>query len=210
MHAHHHCIACPVEQLQHATTLTSICTCALVPCTVQVVQKTWDWLAEQPEDAAELAALLFEAAPKLGVPGAQRTPGKSMSRAASRAHALDMPDVPLKQRLGAAQPMPTGESAHMPHCTVYQRQRASAGHAPPCGCQLLCNRINQPGCNAMRLLQHPIPLLCTSTNVSSDCEARPRHACWVRTAGLPPATCRVKHAQHCKSRMRHACREWGG
>eukprot|EP00891_Asterochloris_glomerata_P005709 jgi/Astpho2/5709/Aster-02947 len=74
----------------------------------QVVQKTWDWLAEQPEDAAELAALLFEAAPKLGVPGAQRTPGKSMSRAASRAHALDMPDVTLKQRLGAAQPMPTG------------------------------------------------------------------------------------------------------
>ena len=88
----------------------------------QVVQKTWDWLAEQPEDAAELAALLFEAAPKLGVPGAQRTPGKSMSRAASRAHALDMPDVTLKRRLGAAQPMPTGESVHMQHCTLLRRQ----------------------------------------------------------------------------------------
>ena len=87
-----------------------------------MVQKTWDWLAEQPEDAAELAALLFEAAPKLGVPGAQKPPGKSLSRAARRADALDMPDVTLKQRLGAAQPMPTGESAHMPHCTLFRRQ----------------------------------------------------------------------------------------
>ena len=32
---------------------------------MQVVRRTWDWLAEQPEDAAELALLLFEAAPKL-------------------------------------------------------------------------------------------------------------------------------------------------
>lgn len=28
-------------------------------------QRTWDWLSEQPEDAAELAAILSEAAPRL-------------------------------------------------------------------------------------------------------------------------------------------------
>ncbi len=32
---------------------------------LQALQKALDWLAEQPEDAAELAALLSEAAPKL-------------------------------------------------------------------------------------------------------------------------------------------------
>ena len=36
----------------------------------QVVRRTWDWLAEQPEDAAELAVLLYEAAPKLNISSA--------------------------------------------------------------------------------------------------------------------------------------------
>ncbi len=38
--------------------------------TPQVVRRTWDWLAEQPEDAAELAVLLYEAAPKLNISSA--------------------------------------------------------------------------------------------------------------------------------------------
>ena len=52
---------------------------------MQVVRRTWDWLAEQPEDAAELALLLFEAAPKLnfGDAGPSRAASAKMPRRAS-------------------------------------------------------------------------------------------------------------------------------
>ena len=52
---------------------------------MQVVRRTWDWLAEQPEDAAELALLLFEAAPKLnfGEAGPSRAALAKMPRRTS-------------------------------------------------------------------------------------------------------------------------------
>ena len=67
------------------------------------MQRTWDWLAEQPEDAAELAQLLFEATPRLGV-AAARSPRKAPR---SRRHPAD-PNASLLDRLKAAEPMPSG------------------------------------------------------------------------------------------------------
>lgn len=75
---------------------------------MQVVRRTWDWLAEQPEDAAELAVLLYEAAPKLkftaaGSGGTSRHPARTPRRG-----------VPYKeeggsqQRLSGASPLPVG------------------------------------------------------------------------------------------------------
>lgn len=69
----------------------------------QVVQRTWDWLAEQPEDAAELAQLLFEATPRLGV-AAARCPRK-LPR--NRRHSADA-NLTLVDRLRAAEPLQSG------------------------------------------------------------------------------------------------------
>ena len=71
-----------------------------------MVRRTWDWLAEQPEDAAELALLLFEAAPKLNFSEAGPSRGASVkiSRRASsyKAHGG------FKHRLECAVPMHSG------------------------------------------------------------------------------------------------------
>ena len=74
---------------------------------MQVVQRTWDWLAEQPEDAAELAQLLFEAAPRLGVAAAE-SPKKLASKGSKRPPAEA--SIPVLDRLAAAEAMPTGVS----------------------------------------------------------------------------------------------------
>ena len=70
-----------------------------------MVKRTYEWLAEQPEDADELVALLSEAAPRLGVAAAVsgvrahlRTPRRLPPE----------PGACLRQRLAAAVPMPTG------------------------------------------------------------------------------------------------------
>ena len=72
---------------------------------MQVVRRTWDWLAEQPEDAAELALLLFEAAPKLnfGDAGPSRAASAKMPRRAST-----MPQGGFRRRLTRAVPMAPG------------------------------------------------------------------------------------------------------
>ena len=71
----------------------------------QVVKRTYEWLAEQPEDADELAALLSEAAPRLGVAAAV-----SGARAQPRTprRLTPEPGACLRQRLASAVPMPTG------------------------------------------------------------------------------------------------------
>lgn len=77
----------------------------------QVLQKALDWLAEQPEDASELAALLSEAVPKLGFHTQKsRLPG--ISRAATSKQSLELlhADMSLLQRLQAARPMLVGMS----------------------------------------------------------------------------------------------------
>ena len=72
---------------------------------MQVVRRTWDWLAEQPEDAAELALLLFEAAPKLnfGNAGPSRAASAKMPRRAST-----MPQGGFRRRLARAVPTAPG------------------------------------------------------------------------------------------------------
>ena len=71
-----------------------------------MVRRTWDWLAEQPEDAAELALLLFEAAPKLNFSetGPSRQASCKIPRRASYKE-----QGGFKRRLGRAVPMPSGE-----------------------------------------------------------------------------------------------------
>ena len=72
----------------------------------QVVRRTWDWLAEQPEDAAELALLLFEAAPKLNFSetGPSRQASSKIPRRASYKE-----QGGFRQRLARAVPMPSGQ-----------------------------------------------------------------------------------------------------
>ncbi len=90
------------ERKQQACMLTSL-------SPLQALQKALDWLAEQPEDAAELAALLSEAAPKLGF-NAQKSKIPGISRAATSRKSLELlhADMSLMQRLQAARPMPVG------------------------------------------------------------------------------------------------------
>ena len=78
---------------------------------MQVVRRTWDWLAEQPEDAAELALLLFEAAPKLnfGKTGPSRAASAKMPRRAST-----MPQGGFRRRLARAVPMAPGGTPTAP------------------------------------------------------------------------------------------------
>ena len=73
---------------------------------LQVVRRTWDWLAEQPEDAAELAVLLFEAAPRLKI-SASGSGGTSRPPKASRRASYKDEDG-SRHRLSAAVPCPTG------------------------------------------------------------------------------------------------------
>lgn len=74
---------------------------------MQAIQQACDWLAEQPEDASELAALLSEAVPRLRLAALQRP---AISRAATSREALQLlhADMTLMQRLQAARPMPVG------------------------------------------------------------------------------------------------------
>ena len=86
---------------------------------MQVVRRTWDWLAEQPEDAAELALLLFEAAPKLnfGEAGPSRAASAKMPRRASA-----MPQGGFRRRLTRAVPMAPGGALTAPPASVRQLQ----------------------------------------------------------------------------------------
>ena len=77
----------------------------------EVQQRTWDWLAEQPEDAAELAALLSEAAPKLRLSrddstgsGARTASGRLQAKMSHSRDAVRS----LRARLKAAIPMAIG------------------------------------------------------------------------------------------------------
>ncbi len=72
----------------------------------QVVRRTWDWLAEQPEDAAELAVLLFEAAPKLKI-SAGGSGGASQPPKASRRSSYKE-EGGSRHRLSAGVPCPIG------------------------------------------------------------------------------------------------------
>jgi len=69
-----------------------------------VVRRTYEWLAEQQEDAAELVALLAEAAPRLGVAAAAAAARAPASRTPSR----PPPEPGAAERLAAAAPMPAG------------------------------------------------------------------------------------------------------
>ena len=87
-----------------------------------VQQRTWDWLSEQPEDAAELAALLSEAAPKLRL---SRDESGSGSRTGSgrlqfkMSHSRDAVRS-VRARLAAAMPMSIGK-IHIPcMCAILQ------------------------------------------------------------------------------------------
>ena len=82
---------------------------------LQALQKALDWLAEQPEDASELAALLSEAVPKLGF-NAQKSRLPGISRAATTKQSLDLlhADMSLLQRLQAARPMLVGMGCSIP------------------------------------------------------------------------------------------------
>ena len=86
---------------------------------MQALQKALDWLAEQPEDAAELAALLSEAAPKLGF-NAQKSKIPGISRAATSRKSLELlhADMTLMQRLQAARPMLVGASSCLSSWTL--------------------------------------------------------------------------------------------
>lgn len=78
---------------------------------MQALEQTWEWLAEQPGEAAELAALLFEAAPRLGVP-AQRASSLSTARSRSlRDPSAPRPDfgTSLKECLAEARPIDIGQ-----------------------------------------------------------------------------------------------------
>ena len=81
------------------------------------MQQALDWLAEQPEDAAELAALLSEAAPKLGF-NAQKSKIPGISRAATSRKSLELlhADMSLMQRLQAARPMLVGGNSLLLPC----------------------------------------------------------------------------------------------
>ncbi|EIE20699.1 hypothetical protein COCSUDRAFT_57268 [Coccomyxa subellipsoidea C-169] len=72
----------------------------------KVVRRTWDWLAEQPEDAAELAVLLFEAAPKLKI-SASGSGGASQPPKASRRSSYKE-EGGFQHRLSAGVPCPIG------------------------------------------------------------------------------------------------------
>ena len=85
---------------------------------MQVVRRTWDWLAEQPEDAAELAVLLFEAAPKLkisagGSGGASRPP-KASCRSSYKEEGGS------QRRLSAGVPCPIGIPQSCPKISYHQ------------------------------------------------------------------------------------------
>lgn len=82
-----------------------------------MVRRTWDWLAEQPEDAAELAVLLFEAAPKLKI-SASGSGGASRPPKASRRASYKEEDG-SRHRLSAAVPCPTGALPAAFHSTDF-------------------------------------------------------------------------------------------
>lgn len=83
-----------------------------VVMTMQVVRRTWDWLAEQPEDAAELAVLLFEAAPKLKI-SAGGSGGASRPPKASRRSSYKE-EGGSQRRLSAGVPCPIGSPQTCP------------------------------------------------------------------------------------------------
>lgn len=72
----------------------------------------WRWLGEHPDDAAELAALLHEAAPKLGLKGdypvSRRVTPSFPAKTTLRRDEADPED--LGQLLQQAVPIPTGET----------------------------------------------------------------------------------------------------
>lgn len=112
----------------------------------QVLQKALDWLAEQPEDASELAALLSEAVPKLGFHTQKsRLPG--ISRAATSKQSLELlhADMSLLQRLKAARPMPVGK---LPTSTSLLKF-LSDNHSSKGGIFWLSMRCCAVGCSGM-------------------------------------------------------------
>ena len=113
---------------------------------MQVVRRTWDWLAEQPEDAAELALLLFQAAPKLNFSemGPSRQASSKIPRRASYKE-----QGGFVQRLTRAVPMPCGAPNQTAFIQAFikrsrVRSRAASGSASlaPCPCLLVILTLN--------------------------------------------------------------------
>ena len=77
---------------------------------LQALQRAWDWLAEQPEDASELAAVLNEAVPRLKLIS-NLTSRPSRAQTSREALELLHADMTLLERLQAARPMLVGTSA---------------------------------------------------------------------------------------------------
>lgn len=67
--------------------------------------RNYGWLGEHQDEAAELAALLHEAAPKLAL-ASLRAPVAG-ARPLPKARSYEVSDT-IKDRLRAAEPMPTG------------------------------------------------------------------------------------------------------
>lgn len=91
----------------------------------------YGWLGEHQDEAAELAALLHEAAPKLALANL-RPPGSAGLRAAAaalpRARSYEISDS-TKDRLRAAVPLPTGVW-HRDGCWCRHAARQQAGGRP--------------------------------------------------------------------------------
>ena len=110
------------------------------------MRRTWDWLAEQPEDAAELALLLFEAAPKLNFSetGPSRQASSKIPRRASYKE-----QGGFAQRLTRAVPMPSGAphqtaftQAFIKHSRLRSRTASGSASLAPCPCLLVILIIN--------------------------------------------------------------------
>ena len=72
------------------------------------------WLGDQQDEAAELVALLNEAAPKLALSGLHTPPRQRSHLPKARSFEL-LPDT-IRHRLARAVPVPTGGLRHGAHC----------------------------------------------------------------------------------------------
>ena len=113
---------------------------------IQMIKQTWDWLADQPEDAAELAQLLFEATPRLGVSASSSSPRKSIAQKSSK-RSVPGASLSLLDRLKAAEPMATGE----PHFYRYGRIRMPKFHEGKTQVAVQSLRLSLGGMNSIFL-----------------------------------------------------------
>ncbi len=93
------------------------------------MEATWNWLAEQPAEAAELAQLLYEAAPRL-----KMAASRASSLSTARSRSLRSPQArrasfgtSMKDCIANAQPMAIGEGSLSfflcPTCLCKEREK---------------------------------------------------------------------------------------